>query len=273
MAKTKILITVKTYPTISEKYSELVCTAGFREDGTWVRIYPIPFRKLDYDAQYRKYQWIELELIKNESDFRPESYSCHFSHADDVPTVLDSVGTENNWKVRKELCLKKVYDDLSVLISEAKNNDILTSLAVFKPAEIIDVICERVERNWSDGKLEALKQQNLFDEQADNDFKPVRKLPYKFSYKFRDKNGTESTLMIGDWEIGMLYWNCLKRSGGDEQVALSKVRQKYFDTFVNNNEVYLFLGTTKEHHIRRSKNPFIIVGVFYPPKSPQQSLF
>ena len=32
MAKAKVLITVKTYPTISEKYKELACTAGFRED-------------------------------------------------------------------------------------------------------------------------------------------------------------------------------------------------------------------------------------------------
>lgn len=41
----KVLVTVKTYPTISVKYDELVCTAGFREDGSWIRIYPIPFLK------------------------------------------------------------------------------------------------------------------------------------------------------------------------------------------------------------------------------------
>jgi len=35
MALTKVLITVKTYPAISKKYKELVCTAGFREDGRW----------------------------------------------------------------------------------------------------------------------------------------------------------------------------------------------------------------------------------------------
>ena len=39
MALTKVLITVKTYPTLSTKYDELVCTAGFREDGSWIRIY------------------------------------------------------------------------------------------------------------------------------------------------------------------------------------------------------------------------------------------
>ncbi|MDA3800374.1 MAG: hypothetical protein PF692_15015, partial [Kiritimatiellae bacterium] len=73
MAKTKVLITVKTYPTVSTKYDELVCTAGVKENGEWIRIYPIPFRKLDYTQKYSKYQWVEMDLVKNDSDFRPES--------------------------------------------------------------------------------------------------------------------------------------------------------------------------------------------------------
>ena len=47
MEKQRVLITVKTYPTLSRKYGETVCTAGVREDGTWVRIYPVPFRRLN----------------------------------------------------------------------------------------------------------------------------------------------------------------------------------------------------------------------------------
>ena len=43
----RILVTVKTYPTLSRKYGETVCTAGVREDGTWVRMYPVPFRRMD----------------------------------------------------------------------------------------------------------------------------------------------------------------------------------------------------------------------------------
>ena len=73
MALTRIFITVKTYPTLSEKYDELVCTAGVLEDGSWIRIYPIPFRKLEYDQQYKKFQWIEVDVEKNTSDYRPDS--------------------------------------------------------------------------------------------------------------------------------------------------------------------------------------------------------
>ena len=32
MEKQRILVTVKTYPTLSRKYGETVCTAGIRED-------------------------------------------------------------------------------------------------------------------------------------------------------------------------------------------------------------------------------------------------
>jgi len=31
VSKERVLITVKTYPTLSTKYGELVCTAGIRE--------------------------------------------------------------------------------------------------------------------------------------------------------------------------------------------------------------------------------------------------
>ncbi len=51
----RILVTVKTYPTLSRKYGETVCTAGLREDGSWVRIYPVPFRRLDEQQQYSKF--------------------------------------------------------------------------------------------------------------------------------------------------------------------------------------------------------------------------
>lgn len=81
MAAEKILIAVKTYPSLSKKYDELVCTAGVRQDGSWIRLYPIPFRKMDYDKQYRKYEWIEADIVRNEKDFRPETFrviNLHF---------------------------------------------------------------------------------------------------------------------------------------------------------------------------------------------------
>ena len=48
-------------------------------------------------------------------------------------------------------------------------------------------------------------------------------MPYEFSYKFISEDGKERKLMIEDWELGMLYWNCLAAANGNEQVACEKV--------------------------------------------------
>jgi len=79
--------------------------------------------------------------------------------------------------------------------------------------------------------------------------------------------------MIEDWEIGALYWNCLRAAEGNETIALEKVREKYEEDFLKDKDIYLFLGTTKEWHMRRANNPFVIIGVFYPKQETQISLF
>ena len=101
---------------------------------------------------------------------------------------------------------------------------------------------------------------------------PVDKIPYKFKYEFEDCEGRTSTMTIEDWEIGALYRNCLS-SSRDEGDAVAKVRQKYDDEFLHAKDITLFLGTTLEHHRRRHSNPFTIIGVFYPPRDSQASLF
>jgi len=105
-------------------------------------------------------------------------------------------------------------------------------------------------------------------------FTVVKKLPYKFSYIFTTEDNIERTLMIEDWELGQLYWNCLKYTNGDEELACKKVRQKYFDDFIK-KDLHFFLGTTRQFH-KIAPNPFIIIGAFYPPKEKdnlQLSLF
>lgn len=280
MAVTKILISVKTYPTLSKKYDELVCTAGFLEDGSWIRIYPIPYRKLQFTDRYKKWQWIEVDVVRNNKDFRKESF-----RPIDIDTEIvlgDTVGTDNDWKDRREIVLKNVRYNMDELIEEAQNQSIGTSLAVLKPKMIKDFIWEEEEREWDKEKLAAVyanqQQGNLFEQEnkaTEKIFKVVKKLPYKFSYVFTTEDGKERTLMIEDWEVGMLYWNCLSRCNGDELKACQTVRRKYFDEMWKEKDLYFFLGTTKEHH-NRSKNPFIIIGAFYPPKiqkDAQLSLF
>ncbi len=65
--KKKLLIVVKTYPTRSKKYEELVCTAVIDEDGKWYRIYPIPTKTLKEYEGLKKYTWIEADINKDKT--------------------------------------------------------------------------------------------------------------------------------------------------------------------------------------------------------------
>lgn len=269
MTKRKILITVKTYPSISSKYDELVCTAGIDEDGNWLRIYPIPFRKLDYNKQYQKYHWIEIDLVKNTSDFRPESFRPRDIDAEDVITFHRKLGTERNWEERKRIVLKNVYNDMTKLITEAKTEGKYTSLAVFRPTLIKNFIYKPCAREWNDRQKATLQRQNLFE--IKRKFEIIRKLPYKFSYVFSDINGRESALMNEDWELGALFWNCFEKYRGDEKAACEDVKKKYLNDFAKTKDLYFYLGTTKIHHLT-APNPFIIIGTFYPKKESQLML-
>ncbi|ROL61665.1 hypothetical protein D9V86_04625 [Bacteroidetes/Chlorobi group bacterium ChocPot_Mid] len=264
----KVLITVKAYPAISTKYGETVCTAGITEDGKWIRIYPIPFRKLDYNKQFKKYDWVEIDLIRNAKDFRPESYRP--KSFNDIKTIGHIESDGNIWYKRRKVVLKKVYTNLNDLILEAKDKKICTSLATFKPAEIINFIWEPVSNEWNPRTLKMIEsknaQANLFetiDEDDIENFEVVNKVPYKFSFIFMDMKGKQSKMMIEDWETGMLYWNSLIRQNGDEQKACEDVKKKYFDDFAKTKDYYFFLGTTKRYHFE-APNPFVIIGDFRP---------
>jgi hypothetical protein len=263
VAREKILIAVKTYPTISGKYTELACTAGFREDGSWIRLYPIPFRLLEHNKRYKKYQWIEVDIARNPGDPRPESYRV--VNTDGI-SLLNEMKPGREWEERRRLILgnNKIHKNLKELIGLAHQNKV--SLAVFKPAEVMEFVAEECDPDWPQDKLDAIldkmKQGHLFDDQNLEEFRIMPKLPYKFFYRFKDEVDVESRLVIEDWEIGQLYWNCLKRYGNDQ--AVEKVRQKYMDDFVKTKDLYLFLGTTCEWHVRKAKNPFVIIGTFHP---------
>lgn len=275
MARKKVLLTVTTYPLPSRSYDELVCTAGVLEDGSWIRIYPVPLSflvdlKKGGKVNNVKYSWIELDLKRRTDDFRPESYSPVNYDFKDLKTGK-RIGTERNWRFRKEFCLENVYTNKAKLIDDSKEPKNL-SLASFKPAKILGLDIEEDTKEWKDEWLELRKQTDLFAT-----IKPIEKiipkLPYKFFYRFTDDSGKESKLMIEDWEIGALYWNCLRNAEGNKSIALKKVREQYEDNFIKKKDIYLFLGTTKEWHRRRANNPFVIIGVFYPKIETQLRLF
>lgn len=98
-----------------------------------MRIYPVPFRRLEETEQYKKFDWIEADFVRGTFDHRPETH-----HPVDLAkmVLVGHMGTEENWRERRELLLQRarVYDRLEPLFIGAKENRL--SLAVFKPTKI-----------------------------------------------------------------------------------------------------------------------------------------
>lgn len=269
MERKEILVVVKTIPTSSSKYYETVCTAGITKDGQWIRIYPVKFRLLNDSKQYRKYDWISVEVdSRNPSDdFRKESYRCN----QETIQVLDHVKPENNWAERKRICIdsQKVYSKFSELEQDsATDTPNFISLAVFKPSQILRVIVrdkdERDVQNELD-RQERIKNehsQDMFEGAAYATFMQARPMDVVFNYEFVDGNQKKHSLMIEDWEIYELYRKTL-RYGKDG--AIKKVIEKY-EGFIKNNDLYFFLGTRNSAHRRNWPNKWEIIGVFYPKK-------
>ncbi len=223
MENAKIFIVVKTYPSRSFKYIETVCTAGFREDGSWIRLYPIPFRFCDYKNRYKKYQWIEAKIEKNTKDTRPESYRIVDVEKIKPGELIDT--KKDGWEKRKDIIFKKskIYKNKNEIINLAHENKI--SLAIFKPKEFInfhvkDVNIKEQEISYKD----MVKQPDFFDlsNTKKRDLMPL--LSKKFFYEFIDDQDNKSILSITDWEIGQLYINCLEKSKSEEE-AVEKVKK------------------------------------------------
>lgn len=272
--KQKVFITAKTYPTKSSSYQELVCTAGITEDGEWVRLYPIPFRKLYKDSQFNKYTWIEAELGSSFNDHRPDSRKINISSLE----ILEHVDTDNNWAKRRQIILNNtpVYTNIKTIISKAQKENSM-SLCTFKPTEFLEVeIIEKTNiKIYTHEEKIKFKNSNhsLFDEEDSADeFIMMPEIPYKFKLPFIDDSGKKSSMSIIDWEISQLYLN-LKKKEKNENIVIQKVKDK-IESFIANNDLHLFLGTMRTMH-SRSKNPYTIIGLFYPPKDTkyQGSLF
>lgn len=272
MSKQRVLITVKTYPTLSTKYGETVCTAGVREDGSWVRIYPVPFRRLDEAEQYKKFDWVECNLIPSTKDPRPETH-----HPVDLSEMITAgnMNTADEWRERRRLLLEQcpVFTSMTKLISLAKDNE--ASLAIFRPTEILGFVWEEEEPEWDENKMQAMRamasQGDLFEEEWRKTFRVIPKLPYSFSYRFLDDEGKKRKLQILDWEIGALFWKCRRNASGDEAVALAKVQNKYLENFAS-KDLHFILGTTQQWH-SVATNPWVIIGVLPFPHVTQPHLF
>jgi hypothetical protein len=249
----KILITVKAYPNPSRKYGETVCCAGVDlSNYQLVRLYPIPFRDLDNEQQFKKYSIIEVKCFKPSSDKRPESYCVV---ADSI-NVLDVIDTDNGtWERRKDIVLKLPVKPLCQAYRDAEEKDL--SLGFIKPENIT---FDWIKQSPPDQKSRELcyAQLSFFNKKKN----AIEEIPFNFYYNFKcagipDCSGHK--LSIIDWEIGQAFrdWRTKYPS---ENILLEKIRQRWLEiSNTTKRDVYFFAG-----NMWRFRKTFMVLGVFYP---------
>ncbi|MER8755165.1 hypothetical protein NKH69_05730 [Mesorhizobium sp. M0976] len=269
----KILVLCKTYPSPSSKYSETSCVAGMEQTGSLIRLFPVPFRLIKDDQQFKKWQVVEATLEKARDDNRPES---HHIKVDTIKKVGSPLSTKNGWADRWTYLSKApIYDDYAAV--EVARQAAGRTLALLRPSEIIGFdITAAASPDWTVQERKNLlrhqQQAGLFDDADAPAIKTLRKLPHEFHYRYRCRvRGVDAEYRhkIVDWEIGALYWNCRRRYGKDWEAPFRAKLERDLPAA----DLIFLMGT-----IHRFPDQWLIVSLIYPPRpqppqTAQRSLF
>jgi hypothetical protein len=235
----KILVTVRTFPNISSKYVETVCTGGITAGGEWRRLYPVALRYLDEDQKYRTYDVIEVS-VEDGNDGRPETRRPNCQ-------TIRVVERVEKWERRCEWVTPTIFSSLGEMIAK---NRTLGPVAV---REVKEFVAKPTAPDWTAKQKELMKQQGLFVGR-----KPLEKIPYEFRMEWVDEAGAEWDSMVIAWEFGETWRNWQTKY----QDPIARMREKWMnDICCAKNKVAFFMGNSREH-----PQAFMVCGIFSPPK-------
>lgn len=264
------MILVKAAPVLTSHLKESMCVAAMTLDDSprWIRLHPVPFRDLDDESKFRKYQVVSATAIRPRSDRRPESWTPLVGSIQ----LGDIIGTDHGWSTRRERVAQLGEHTMCDLIeaNQTGSGPNVPSLSVVRiagpPELLIDPRdAEQLDR-WQKRADAIAAQPSLFDDPktAKPSFEII---PWRFRYKYRclapDCRG-EHRQTIVDWEAVALYRNVRNKPNWEDLM-----RQKFVDELWSpDRETVLFVGNMEQ----RPWN-FLVLGVFWPPlKAMQQSL-
>ena len=191
---------------------------------------------------------------RRRESFRPDEHSFHLG------TV---VSPSHQWRERWQWIRPTIGPTMCEFLSNRQSDP--RSLGCVKPRDIDRLVVEDGEAEWSGRKKGVVDQLVLFDSVD----KKLEKIPYVFKYRYRceqkDCNGHEQSIL--DWELMELYRN-LKHGGASVGEIMSKIEGKFFDELCGSDkDTHFFVGNHSQYPVT-----FMVIGVFWPPKSSQATL-
>jgi hypothetical protein len=255
-APIELMVTVKGYPAPSAKHGESVCVAGVRTDtlpARWVRLWPVPFRDLDHDLRFKKYQIISVEADPpGGSDSRPETLRPKI----ETLSLGEEIDTRKRWARRRAVVDALEAESMCEIRRQQELDG--TSLGMFRPNEV-ELQVEPDDEEWDPRKAAIVNQPSLFVPNRG----ALEKIPYRFKYRYRcaDRGcrGHEQTII--DWEIAEAFRSWSRMYGSDS--ALERIRAKWVGEMCDpKKDTRFFVGNQHLH-----PEAFLVLGVFWPPKS------
>ena len=259
--KVRLLILVKAAPVIVHDVEEAICVAAMTLNGPpeWIRLFPIPFRDLDGDQRFAKYQEVTLRVIPARGDVRPESRTPIQGSI----TLGRKIPPGPDWYERRSLVQQLgEYSmcNLNRMQHEQGVRD-APSLGVIriagKPDLSIEPLEEEKRSRWQARADAAVAQQSLFDDPMQQQVAlevPDWKFKYRYTCTHRNCSGHEQTII--DWEIAELW-----RNVRDQDDWRDKIRRRFVDDMWSPaRDSRLFVGNQRAH-----PSAYLVLGVFWPP--------
>jgi hypothetical protein len=237
------LIIGRAYPEPSKKHIETVCTGAITDDGRLLRLYPISWRYLNENQQYRLWSWERFQVRKSEDDKRKESYRVR----EDSISVLSHVESPAE---RFSLLKRAIFPDRETL--DRRYREDWTSIGLVE-IELIEFRTSKPRSDYSQMKPYT-KQTHLYV-----DVRPVEQAPLDMKLRFRCKNNpvcrTHFCRLIG-WEY-MEAFRQFRTKYGSATEGVAKIKEAVERKFSNPKaSAFALLGT-------HSRYPVWMIGQLY----------
>ncbi len=213
-------------------------------DQKWRRQYPVPFRILNDEQKFKRWQWISYSYVRPTDDPRAESQKVQ-------PESL---------KPQAELKKSERANFLAPLIRASFDdaNARRESLTLIRPATIELRAIEKTQAEIDD---EAHKHRELADQLSlfDATAKPLKTCRMRFKVDWTDMEGKRHSHECDDWETSAAFNRFERQYGADD--AIRFLKEKYEDQYFRAGLSMAF-STHKRRNIERgADNQWLLVGL------------
>lgn len=253
----RVLILVKATPQPSRQYGDTVCVAGVDINGDtarWVRLYPVPFRYMEGERQFSKYDVVSVRTRDAAGDKRPESRKI------DAATI-EIVQHIDGWHRRTSWVEPLTGPSMCEMLAATRADINARSLGAIRPAEAI-----RLEftphPGWTAGELhrfeEYRRQGDLFNETPPQLLDAPRWIVH-LVYRCQDPACDQHRQRIIDWELTALQARYRRR--GEDELKAAVTRNFLEIPFAADRSPMIFVGNQED--VRR-RSAFTVLGLYYP---------